>query len=1590
MGERALLEENRSLRREIDELRKALAERSPVPEDDFAHRVLRVEHALHFTLAQTSSLTEALNACLFAAIEASGMDCGGLYLVRDGGCDLLVHHGISSTSARAIAHFEAGSANMRLVNAGKPVYTEFSDALFAPQVRRDVEPLRAVALIPIYSMGRAIACLNLASHTLHEVPEDAKEAIEWIASRAGTAIARVQAEEARRTSEEAFRALTDGLTDVIMRFDREMRLLYVNPAIEQQTGKPPSDFLGKTLEELGFPPSLHALWQEAAQAVITTCENRRIEFHLPGGTWVDALIIPEFGAGQEVSAIIVSARGITAQKRVEQELRESKNNLRTIGDSLLDALILINGDGKVEYWNPAAETIFGYTSEEIMGKDVHQYIMPECYAPDFRRGFGQFQATGTGAAIGRVLTLVGKRKNGQEFPVEIALSVLHTAGQFRATATIRDITARRQREQEILLQQQRYRNLFENANDGIIYVDKRGTILEANSRCGEIFGLAPEEMIGRHIRILLEYSNLDIGDIARIFKQVFSSRKPLREFELECHHRTGYTIWADMSARIIREQGRLCGVLVNIRDVSDKKKVLDALAESERMFRNVVESSPMGIHQYSLESSGRLVFVGANPVADRILGIQHAALVGLTIEEAFPALVETPVPERYREVARNAGVWRVPHVSYQDGVVRGAFEVCVFQTAPCKIAAMFQDITTRLQAEAQLRESEARYRFLVQHSSDVIITLDEQGIVRFISPSIERIAGYTVPELAGVSAFTNVHPSDLPGILELFAKHVNIDDAHVRTEYRYQHKNGKWLHFEGDAVNLLKNPSVRGILLNVRDVTERRQALEQLAASESKLRALFRGAPIGISFAIDRMIMDANETFCRIVGYSREELLGKTTRIFYFSQEEYEAAGQGLYAPSPPGERSSTEARFRRKNGEAVYILLSASMLRADNPAEGFVVTGLDITARKQAEEQLKASESTLRSVFRAAPMGIAFAINRVMLDVNESLCELTGYDARELLGQDARMLYFSQKEYEEAERGMYSPLAQKERGMVESRFRRKDGHAVDVILSASMLYAGNPAAGFVVTALDITARKQTEERLRTNESMLRSVFRAAPLGITFTRNRKFLSVNETMCTMMGYTEEELLGADTRRFYETDQQYDEVGRALFTLIPEKGSGHVETWHLRKDGSTIHVSLDAALLRQENPSAGFVVTVQDITERKQAEKERAQLEEQLQQAMKMEAVGRLAGGVAHDFNNLLTTILGNIELARADLAAAAPIDEHLDEVRKAAESAASLTRQLLAFSRKQIIEPRVVDLNHLVDNLRKMLERLIGEHIVLDIVLEKDLVAVRVDPGQFEQVLVNLVVNARDAMPNGGRMRIETAHVEPDEAFHTRHPDLRKGPFVLLAVSDSGQGMPEEIQAHIFEPFFTTKPLGHGTGLGLAMIFGIVKQAGGSIEVHSEIDRGTTFSIYLPKIEERITTPNKESSSGILPSGSECVLLVEDEDSVRGVAQKLLEWLGYTVICAASGEEALELARHHEGHIDLLMTDMVMPGINGRELAEQMSIVYPRMKVLYTSGYTDDPGVRRGVFEEHLNFIAKPYPMAALAHKIRESLDAEGS
>ena len=764
------------------------------------------------------------------------------------------------------------------------------------------------------------------------------------------------------------------------------------------------------------------------------------------------------------------------------------------------------------------------------------------------------------------------------------------------------------------------------------------------------------------------------------------------------------------------------------------------------------------------------------------------------------------------------------------------------------------------------------------------------------------------------------------------------------------------------------------------DVAQQRltAAYELQRESERAYRELVDLAPTGIVRSTpEGKIVAANAAFVAMLGYeSAEELLAVNARDLYVDTE---ARTPAVEQWSRSGPASTIEICLKKRDGTPLWVQGDGRAVR--NPAGNvlrYEVFVQDVDQRKRAEEALRKSEQRFARAFSESP--IPTSISEIetgrILDLNDQFLRILGYSREEVIGKTSLELAIW-ADHEDRDRASARVRAGESVVDQMTTIRTRSGEVRDVIGSAVPVDVGSLKC-VLSTFLDITDRRRAEEGMRKSEERFRKLFESNTIGIAIADLAgRTTEANDAYLNMLGYTRDELLDGELRWDAITPPEYADRDRAA--VLELQRTGAATPWEkeiFRKDGSRVPVLIGVAMLQASEGSV--IAYIVDLSERRQ-------LEEQFRQAQKMEAVGQLAGGVAHDFNNLLTAILGYADLLAGRLKPESAESEDLREIRKAGERAAALTRQLLAFSRQQVLERKVLNLNQLIADVEKMLGRLIGEDITLVTVLDPALGKVWADAGQVEQVVMNLAVNARDAMPHGGKLTIETANVELDDAYARQHVTVRPGSFVMLAVSDNGTGMDAPTLARVFEPFFTTKERGRGTGLGLATVYGIVKQSGGHIWAYSEPEKGTVFKIYLPPAAEGVASEKVPEVGTVSLPGSETVLLVEDEESVRALSRVILENHGYTVLEAGSGDEALEIVRNFDGTIHLVLTDVVMPSMPGSTLVSRLETLRPGIKVLYMSGYTDDAVFRHGHLDRGRAFLQKPFTPDVLARRIREAL-----
>ncbi|RJR47245.1 MAG: PAS domain S-box protein [Desulfobacteraceae bacterium] len=827
-----------------------------------------------------------------------------------------------------------------------------------------------------------------------------------------------------------------------------------------------------------------------------------------------------------------------------------------------------------------------------------------------------------------------------------------------------------------------------------------------------------------------------------------------------------------------------------------------------------------------------------------------------------------------------------------------------------------------------------------------------------------------------------------------------------------------------------------------------KQSGEALRQREERYRGLVEDSFDGIFIQEGNKIIYVNQRLNKMLGYLEGDLVGRDHWIVYHPDYQVltrERAQARMRGEEPP---SQYEVKLQRKDGSCLDGEILARAISLDGKS-GIQVWIRDITQRKRAEEALRESEerarktaqvnSTIAAIGRivSSTLGInevyeQFAVEtRKIIPFDRIAIALIDHDkgtyryaytsgieipqrhegytlglpriVREIVQQRSVCLLQPQKEEEFMKEypEFLIPFQAGVRSMMAAPLISRD-RVAGVLYLASLrhkLYTqrelklaeevATQIAGAIASAQLYAQLKVTEETLREGEKRYRELYDEAPVGYhSMDKEGRITGINQQEELMLGYSEEEMIGQPTWSFI-VEEEAETSKRIILSklaglLPPSKG---LERNFRRKDGKPIPILIDDRILKDDKGQViGMRSTIRDNTDRKQAEQEKERLQAQLNQAQKMESVGRLAGGIAHDFNNMLGVIVGNAELAKLHVDPAEQVFKNIEEILKASQRSANLVRQLLAFARKQTVNPKVLDLNDTVSGMLKMLRRLIGEDIDLVWIPALDLWPVKIDPSQIDQILANLAINARDAIDGVGRLTIKTGNVVFDEAYCSQQPGSTPGEYVLLEVEDEGSGMSKEALEHLFEPFFTTKEVGKGTGLGLATVYGIVKQNDGSITVESEHGKGTTFKIYLPRYCEKgvVEVPTIEAMEEV-PRGTETVLLVEDELGILYTTRDLLQMLGYNVLTAMTSTEAMRRNEEHSGAIDLLITDLVMPEMNGRELAERLISMAPGLKVLFMSGYPADVIAHRGVLDPDVQFIEKPFTAKALAYKLREAL-----
>jgi two-component system, cell cycle sensor histidine kinase and response regulator CckA len=1126
--------------------------------------------------------------------------------------------------------------------------------------------------------------------------------------------------------------------------------------------------------------------------------------------------------------------------------------------------------------------------------------------------------------------------------------------------------------------------LFEESGDALFLFDPdTDQLLDVNPMAQRLTGWARPDLLRYPVTYFFRAEQQGgLSQLRQAYRKtgLFHSQEGF----LMRHRRDGVWLPVNLTVTRLHTDRKTLG-LVTARDITERRDAQAALKKTEEELRRVLASVSDCVWSAEVEG-GRAAVRYCSPVVERLTGRPPEFF--LADYDAWWRTARADDRDRVRGALDRLRAGRSDYedVEYRldrPGGPRWVRNRVVLNRADNghgpRIDGVLSDVHDRKLAEEAVRLSEERFRALVEKSVDGIALLAADGTVRYVSPSSHDTLGHG-PELIGSSAFDLVHPDDDATVRALWQKCLNRPGEAVPVEFRLRHHDGRWLQMEGTAVNRLADPAVAAVVLNSRDVSERRRTEGALRESEARFQAFMANSPV-IAFMKDEegRYVYGNTTWARRFGSEPAGLLGRTdfdlwpeaiARMFRDSDRtvlETDRPLARVEAGQLPGQGLIEWMTYKFPIRDAAGRRLLGGVV-------------VDTSERRRAEAALRAGEERYRLLFERNLAGVfRTTAAGAVLDCNDSFARILGYAGRdEALARPASDFYLDPADRQALLARLHA--AQTLTG-VELCMRRQDGQPVWVLESVSLLEGDDGEPVLQGTIIDISDRKRAEEALRTSEAKYRSLLENLEQSIFLKdRESRYVAGNRPFCEGLGLTEATLPGKNDFDFFPTDmaEKYRADDRRV--LIDGRRLELEEESLIFGKPRTVR-TIKTPWRDGQGRILGVLGIYWDVTEQRQ-------LEAQLRQAQKMEEIGRLAGGVAHDFNNILTVILGNLSLIQGGLPANDPARELAAAAEKASLRAANLTTQLLGFARQTMLRPQATHVNGLIGEVVQFLGRTIDPRILIEPDLAPDLWVVWADPNQLNQVLMNLCLNARDAMSDGGRLRLATANVVLDEAYARRHLEGRAGEFVRLRVADSGCGMTDEVRARVFEPFFTTKGPGKGTGLGLAMVFGIVKQHYGWIDVLSVPGRGTTFDIYLPRHLPKVE-PDAGPAPPTLPTrGTETVLLADDQELIRNLGRTILERYGYRVLLAEDGQAAVETYERRRDEIDLVILDLMMPRLSGRDAFQRLVRLNPAVKVLFASGYSAEH-VTPEEHEQSCGFIGKPYRPDQLVATVRAALDRKG-
>jgi len=1439
--------------------------------------------------------------------------------------------------------------------------------------------------------------------------KEERSLINAVAERLGRIIERHGVEKALRTSEEKYRSIFENASEGIFQTTPEGRYLSVNPAYAEMFGFSSPEEMIRAVSDIGQQRYVNPEDREGLTRLLAergdiegfeTCFYRKDRSTFWASTNVHVVCDPDGG----VLYYEGTSEDITGRKQAEETLLRSEERFRTILESSRDAILMMDSEGAVSYWNPAASRIFGYTRDEVVGRSLHELLTPERYRETHRTAYAEFLSGGRGAVPGKTLELQAVRKDGTEITVALSLAVERVGDRWHAVGILRDITEQKKAQEALRQSESLLSSIIEFLPDATFAIDLEGKILTWNRAIEEMTGYSAETMVGRgdyeyaipfygeRRPVLVDFLSLWSDDIAEKYSYIKKDGDTLyTETDVPFVRGKNRTVWVKASP-LRNEKGDVIGAIESIRDITEPRRAEKALREREETLRAFFDAT----HESMLlvDREGRIIL--ANEVAAQRLGKSVQQLVGTREEDRLPA--DTA---RYRREQQKKVIATGRPLFFEDtrsGLSIEHYYYPVFdeEGKVSGVAIFARDITERKRSLAALEESEERYRTVVERSKDGIAIMQE-GVHIYVNRSFLDIFGFrSAEEVLGKPHSVTVHPDDLEQVIAISRKRQEGHSAPSAYEFKGIRKDGSTIFLDAAATRIMYKGAY-GSLVFLRDNTERKLAEEALKQAEAKYRSIFENAIEGIfQTTPEGRYISANPALAKMYGYdSPEEMMNAVTDI---GRQQYVDPGDRARMKSLYEEQGFVddfETRIYRKDGNQVWISMDAREVR---DAEGNLMyyegTAEDITARKRADEELRAAHRRVLDIIEFLP-DATFVLDyeRKVVAWNRTMEEMSGVRKEEMIGKGDYA--YAVPFYGERRPVLVDLVFERDKENLEAyEYVEVQGDVLVAEIYVPMTYQGKGAylssrasplfdqegnvIGAIESVRDITEQKRIAEALKESEERYRTAIESSSDAVVMIKGEKYIYVNRKFLEIFGFDSvDQVLGKPVGSVTHPDDRERVLEMNRRRQRNDKVPHQYEFKGIKTNGDAVFVEVSATRTVYKGEPITLVY-LRDVTARKH-------LEAQLLQSQKMEAIGTLAGGVAHDFNNILTAIIGYGSLLQMSMGSD-PRRQYVDLLLASSQKAAILTQSLLAFGRKQAIELKPWKINAMVREAEKLLKRLLTEDIEFRVIPADPDITVEADVTQIDQVLMNLATNARDAMPGGGNLTIEIRTVHLGNGFVEAHGFGRPGDYALISVTDTGTGMDQATVGKIFEPFFTTKEVGKGTGLGLSIVYGIIKQHNGYITVSSERQKGTRFDVYLPVVK----TPagQEKQSYEQARGGNETILVAEDNKDVRRLAIEVLTGKGYTVIEAVDGDDAIRQFMKHKDEIDLLLLDVVMPGRNGKEAYEEMRRIKSGVKVLFTSGYTGDVVLTKGVSGEAINYIQKPLNPNELLKKIREVLDRQ--